>query len=183
MLYLVRHAHSDWTPDEMRPLSASGRAAAERVADVLAPMGVVSIHSSDFARAVETVRPLADRLGLTIETHPELRERQLSAGEVADFKEAVKATWDDFAFRHPGGESSAAAQARVGRAVRRIAASAPGGNVAIASHGNAIALFLHTLDPQRVDYGFWDAMTFPDIHAVDTPAGAGWTFRRIWPGG
>jgi 2,3-bisphosphoglycerate-dependent phosphoglycerate mutase len=182
MIYLVRHAHADWSLDEMRPLSAAGRLAAERVADVLAPMGVVSIHSSDYTRAVETVRPLADRLGLAIETHPELRERQLCAGELADFKAAVKATWDDFTFRHPGGESSAAAQARVGRAIRRIAASAPGGNVAIASHGNAIALFLHTLAPERVDYEFWDALSKPDIHAIDTPPGGGWTFRRVWPG-
>ena len=38
-LFLVRHAHSVWTPDEMRPLSQSGLEDARRVADILAPCG------------------------------------------------------------------------------------------------------------------------------------------------
>ena len=35
ILYFVRHAHSSWTPDEMRPLSAQGFEDASRVADFL----------------------------------------------------------------------------------------------------------------------------------------------------
>jgi phosphohistidine phosphatase SixA len=34
MLFLVRHAHSDYSPDETRSLSESGRQAARRVAVV-----------------------------------------------------------------------------------------------------------------------------------------------------
>ena len=64
MLFLVRHAHSDYGPDEMRPLSESGHRAAQRVADLLEDRGVAMIVSSPYTRAVQTVQPLAGRLGL-----------------------------------------------------------------------------------------------------------------------
>ena len=163
----------------MRPLSAAGRQAAERVADLLAPLNIAAIHSSPYTRAIQTVQPLATRLRLPIQPDDELRERHLGDDPMADFKAAVRATWDDFAFAHPGGESSAAAQARISRAIARIAATPADGNIAIASHGNAIALFLHTLDP-AVDFTYWDTMSLPDVHAIDARPGAPWTFRRAW---
>ena len=59
----------------------------------------------------------------TIEIDSDLRERHLSAGPLDDFTAALEATWRDFDLVHAGGESSAAAQARVSRAIRRIAAT------------------------------------------------------------
>ena len=35
IIYLIRHAHIFWTPDENRPLSAQGSRDAIRVADAL----------------------------------------------------------------------------------------------------------------------------------------------------
>jgi hypothetical protein len=51
--------------------------------------------------------------------------------------------------------------------------------VAVASHGNALALLLRTLDPS-VDYSFWARMSLPDVYAVDTRPGCEWTYRRLW---
>jgi 2,3-bisphosphoglycerate-dependent phosphoglycerate mutase len=105
----------------------------------------------------------------------------LALGRVADFNAAVEATWRDFAFAYPNGESNAAAQSRVSAAVTRIAAAHPG-RVAIASHGNAIALFLRTLDP-AVDFAFWSRMSMPDIYEVTWPPGASPALRRVWSEG
>jgi 2,3-bisphosphoglycerate-dependent phosphoglycerate mutase len=176
-LLLVRHAHSEYRPDDARGLSSAGRTAALRVADLLEPRAVARIVSSPFARAIETVQPLAERLGIAIEIDPDLRERALGAGH-DDLRQRMEATWRDFDFAHPGGESNAAAQARVSSAIRRIAANTGDRNVAIASHGNALALFLHTLDP-RVDFAFWSRMSMPDVYAVDL-RGVPWSHRRIW---
>ncbi len=178
MLYLVRHAHSDYTPDEMRELSSSGSIAAQRVADALASCGIAAIYSSPYTRAVQTVTPLAERLGLAIQIEPELRERYLSVGPLPDFQRSLEDTWRDFDLAYPGAESSAAAQARVSGAIRRIAAATRGCHVAIASHGNALSLFLLTLDP-NVDFAFWMRMSLPDVYAVDTDS-SDWSFRRIW---
>lgn len=83
---------------------------------------------------------------------------------------------------YPGGESSGTAQARVSRAIHRIAAAAGSGNVAIASHGNALALFLRTLDAS-VDFAFWAGMSMPGVYVVDGPDAATWSYRRLWPAG
>lgn len=107
MIFLLRHAHSDYAPDEMRALSLSGRAAAARVADVLAGRGVSRIISSPYTRARQTVEPLARRLGIEIEREPDLRERKLTDGPAAgDFRDYLAATWEDFNLAYPGGETS-----------------------------------------------------------------------------
>ena len=177
MLYLVRHAHADYSPDETRSLSEQGRKAAVRVADLLRDRDVSAIVSSPYRRAVETVQPLADRLGLPVQVDPDLRERQLSTGPLDDFRRLVEATWRDFDLTYQGGESSAAAQARISTAIRAIAASSGGRNVVIASHGNALALFLRTLDA-HIDFAFWARMSMPDIYAVDIRDV--WSYQRVW---
>ena len=63
-LYLVRHAHAEWTPDENRPLSAQGSEDANRVANTLYVVPISAIYSSPARRARQTIAPLAGRLGL-----------------------------------------------------------------------------------------------------------------------
>jgi 2,3-bisphosphoglycerate-dependent phosphoglycerate mutase len=179
MLYLVRHAHSKYSPDEMRDLSPAGHADARRVADLLERSDISRIVSSPYTRARQTVEPLAERLGLPIQIDADLRERLLCTEVLDDFTRPLEKVWQDFDLSLPGGESSAAAQARVRGAIERIVAGADGRGVAVASHGNALALFLRTLDPS-VDYAFWVRMSTPDVYRVDLRGGREWTYRRIW---
>ena len=179
MLFLVRHAHSDYGPDEMRSLSESGHRAAGRIADLFEDRGIAMIVSSPYTRAVQTVQPLADRIGVSIDVDPDLRERHLSAGPLGDFQRCLEATWSDFDLAYPGGESSAIAQARVSRAVRRVVDSAGDRHVLVASHGNALALFLRTIDP-AVDFQFWARMSTPDVYAVAPQRDTTWSHHRLW---
>lgn len=165
----------------MRSLSDTGRRQSERVADLLLGQDVAAIISSPYTRAIQTVQPLADRLRLTIQIDHDLRERRLSSGPLDDFKASLEATWRDFDLVYPGGESSAAAQARVRRAVQRSAALGNGRNIVIATHGNALSLFLRTLDA-HVDFAFWTRMSMPDVYAVATAPDDLWLYRRWWPG-
>ena len=111
-LYLVRHAHADWTPYENRPLSSQGREDAIRVGDILSRYPIGIIYSSPARRAQQTIAPLAERQGLSIKMEPDLQERKLGEGKFEEFFKAVEATWQDPSFAHPGGESSAEAQKR-----------------------------------------------------------------------
>lgn len=77
--YLVRHAkagrRSEWDgPDRLRPISDAGRRQADGLVELLAGCRVRRIVSSPYARCVETVQPLADRLGLTVEEDDALAE-------------------------------------------------------------------------------------------------------------
>ena len=72
MLYLVRHAHAgkkaQWTgPDLARPLSVQGRQEALGLIDQLAAWPLGRVLSSPAERCLQTVQPLAARLGRPVE--------------------------------------------------------------------------------------------------------------------
>ena len=95
VIYLVRHAHAEWSPEENRPLSARGRRDAIIVADILDPYQIQGVISSPYRRAFQTVEPLARRKNLWIDERAEFRERELGAWTAETFEQAVCRTWDD----------------------------------------------------------------------------------------
>jgi 8-oxo-dGTP diphosphatase len=75
IVLLVRHAkagkRSEWRGrDDDRPLEPAGEAQATRLASLLALFGPDRIVSADLTRCVETVRPLAEHLGIPIAVDP-----------------------------------------------------------------------------------------------------------------
>ena len=78
-LYLVRHAkagqRSGWDgPDLLRPLTRPGRAQAQAMTAWLANEPVARLLSSPYTRCVQTLEPLADKLGLEVEVTEALSE-------------------------------------------------------------------------------------------------------------
>jgi broad specificity phosphatase PhoE len=87
-LYVVRHAHagsrSAWVEDDRtRPLSKKGWRQATALADRLGDVGITRLVSSPSLRCVETMRPLADRLGLVIDDDDRLAEGEDGEGALA----------------------------------------------------------------------------------------------------
>jgi 8-oxo-dGTP diphosphatase len=73
VVYLVRHAHAgskkQWQgPDQARPLSAQGREEAIGLIEQLGDRPVGRVLSSPAERCLQTVEPLAGRLGHQVET-------------------------------------------------------------------------------------------------------------------
>ena len=78
-LFVVRHVkagdRSRWQgDDEHRPASKSGRAQALALADRLERESVSALFSSPALRCIQTLEPLADRLGLKVEVDERLAE-------------------------------------------------------------------------------------------------------------
>ena len=74
--YFIRHAHSNYTPDEInRPLSDKGQESLAQL-DFLADKPITAIYSSPYRRATQTVEPLAQSLKLAIQTDKRLIERK-----------------------------------------------------------------------------------------------------------
>jgi 8-oxo-dGTP diphosphatase len=78
-LFVVRHVkagdRSRWDGvDEERPASKNGRRQAVALADRLETEGVTALISSPALRCIQTVEPLADRLGIKIEIDERLAE-------------------------------------------------------------------------------------------------------------
>jgi phosphohistidine phosphatase SixA len=78
-VFLVRHAHagdreSFHGPDQERPLSEKGRRQAAGLVRQLQDAEVMRVLSSPYLRCVQTVGPLAQACGLTVEEEPSLAE-------------------------------------------------------------------------------------------------------------
>lgn len=111
MIHLIRHCQTDGNRDHYvgrkdLPLNAAGLAQAKALADRLAGFPITHIISSPLQRAVQTARPLADRLGLTVELAPALIE--FDFGDLQNLRKADHAM--NLRKQHllvpvPGGES------------------------------------------------------------------------------
>lgn len=179
-LLLVRHAHADWKPDEMRPLSESGLRDADRVADISSQESPVAIYSSPYRRARETVEPLADRLSLPIEEMAELRERSLGSGWEDDWLATIRPTWEDFSFAYPeGGETNDEAMGRARIALGTLCLEHSGQTVVVATHGNLLVLLLRVLDPIK-GFEFWRSLTLPDIYRAVVNRDGISDLQRLW---
>jgi len=144
----------------------AGRSQALALAEELADCGITRVISSPYVRALDTVRPLAERLGIPVEICSDLRERKLGCGWLDDWRELLEKAWADFSFALPHCESSNACQQRVRACVEELCGRYPGETIALSSHGNAIALLLNSMDPS---FGFerWEAMKNPEVFRID----------------
>jgi 2,3-bisphosphoglycerate-dependent phosphoglycerate mutase len=179
VLYLVRHAQSDWTPDESRPLSPIGMKDAQSVARSLARFPITQIVSSPYLRARQTIEPYAERAGLKILEDHRLRERHLGDIGHTSFKDAIKRTWLDPDFAYPEGESIHQAQSRALEALAEYVHTETTKHVVISTHGNLLTIILNHFD-SRIGFHFWENLTLPDIYCVNTDSGEGPEVIRIW---
>ena len=176
-IYLVRHCQTTGQEPEA-PLTEEGEAQARRLADFLAPLGIERIVSSPYARAVGSIAPLAERLGLPLERDERLKERVFASVQLPDWLERYQASFDDLDAAQEGGESGRDAMARGVAAVTE--ALAGGGVTAMVSHGNLLTLIRRHFDGQG---GFeeWRALTNPDVFCL-TKEQTGHRLERIWKG-
>ena len=128
------------------PLAPEGRDQARLLAERLARARPDRIVSSDLGRCLDTIRPLADVTGLTVERDPRLRE--IGNGEWTGLlPEEIAGRWPDLWHRYrsgedvprPGGEQWSAVRGRVRAALEEIRA-AEGELVVVVTHGGPAIL-------------------------------------------
>lgn len=165
-LYLVRHAHSTYTPDELeRPLSEKGFIDAKKVTELLKEEDIHIAITSPYKRAFQTIEGVAQHFNLPIRIEPELRERLLSPHSVKDFPTAIKKVWENPSFHWKGGESNHVAQQRGVDCILSILEEYEGKNIVIGTHGNIMVLIMNFFDSQY-DFAFWKSLQMPDIYKL-----------------
>jgi 2,3-bisphosphoglycerate-dependent phosphoglycerate mutase len=173
-LLLVRHAQAlpNGTPgweerDDERPLSEDGLRQADDLALELDPYGLSAIYSSPYARALQTVEPIARRRQMSVQVLADLRERRLTEALRDDWHEVLARSWTDPDYALPGTESGRAAQRRgIGVLDLLRVRHADGGRLLVGSHGNLISLILQTFEP-AVDLDFHLGMPVPAIYHLE----------------
>ncbi|MFD2208551.1 histidine phosphatase family protein [Virgibacillus halophilus] len=165
-LYLVRHAHSIYTPDEVnRPLSEKGMADAQRVAAIFHEQKIDHIYASPYKRAVQTVEGIAVFRGKKVQIEKNFRERKLAGKPVVDFDYAIRKVWDEPSFSWEGGESNIAAQARGVDAILRLLEWHMDQRIVVGTHGNIMVLIMQYFD-QKYGFDFWDKLGMPDVYRL-----------------
>ncbi len=147
-VYFVRHAEPNYDnhDDALRELSPKGLADRALVTEVLRDKGIAAVLSSPYRRAVDTVTPLADALGLPVELVDGFRERRIDSW-IEDFEAYSRRQWADFEYKRADGESLGEVERRNIAALEGVLARFSGKAVAAGAHGTALSTILHHFRP------------------------------------
>jgi probable phosphomutase (TIGR03848 family) len=154
-IFLIRHGLTDQTGTYLYgrtpgvSLDHRGLGQAQELARRFSPVKLTAIYSSPLERCTQTVEPLAKAQRLPVVTDEDLIEMHAGSwtGKRLSRLRTTKA-WHEVqtspsTFRFPdGGESFAEAQARIVRAISRIAKRHRRGRVAVATHGDIVRILM-----------------------------------------
>jgi len=150
---IIRHGYSMGNKEKRFsgqmdvPLDEVGHLQAASAADyILKNFKVDSVYSSDLSRAFETVKPIADALGLTVCQRQDLREVDVGKWQGKRIEDVKREYPDSFALykenpgmaRFDGGENYADVMQRGRKAFEKIAAENEGNTVVVGTHGGVI---------------------------------------------
>jgi broad specificity phosphatase PhoE len=161
-LLLVRHAQTAWNAEagEERfrgrfdlPLDPTGKAQARAVSDRLQQEPIAAIYASPLLRARFTLQPLAQRLGLAVQTHPGLldidygRLQGLSHSDAARDHPELYLLWRSKpgGVCFPHGEGLHEVQRRLQSLLAELADSYPAQTVALVGHQIVNKVLIATL--------------------------------------
>ncbi|TMM06662.1 MAG: histidine phosphatase family protein [Actinobacteria bacterium] len=164
-LYLARHGETDDNREPIRvqgftdtPLNDTGRREATELAERVAPMGFVSLWSSDLSRARETAEIVGNRIDLSVRLDPRLREANRGRWEGRRFIDIEREEPERYAawrsapatFHFPGGESLREQLERVTASLADVRRSREIPALVVC-HGGSIRVALCAQDPRGLE--------------------------------
>ncbi|MFF5216540.1 histidine phosphatase family protein [Micromonospora sp. NPDC000442] len=165
-IVLVRHARSvpptaDGPDEFTRPLTTDGLRQAQELVTALTEPRPTAVWSSPYRRAIQTVQPTADALGLPVRTVMELREWDDGLAFTEVWERHYVRSWADLCYARPGGESLEQLSVRAVEAVRTLVRRHPGRVVLVGSHGTFIC---------RALAGFGVPVSWTTVRQMPMPA-------------
>ena len=157
----IRHAEPDfaYSDDATRPLTEKGRSDSKALVTVFNDEAIHAIYASPYIRAIETVKPLADALGITVQTIDDLRERKITDHWIDDFDGFVKKQWQDFSYHLANGESLAVVQKRNIAVLMGLMKRHSDQTIVIGTHGTSLSTIIQYFEP---DFGLQDFLALKD---------------------
>lgn len=164
-LILVRHGETDWNR-ELRfqghidvPLNDTGHEQARRLGQRLRAGAAQHIVCSDLLRAQQTAAPMAQQLGLAVQTTLSLREQHFGVFEglrADDIRAEHPQAWADWLLFSadrgtPGGESTREFHTRVLAALSTLAQEHGGQTVLVVTHGGVLDMVWRTARALALD--------------------------------
>lgn len=164
-VYFVRHAQTDYRNpiDKDRVLTKEGLERRFEARDYLISHHVdrqpLHIYSSDFRRAIDTIRPFAEYVGMDIITCAEFQEWSVIAPS-EDYYALCERAWEDFDYRFQDCETMREVQQRNVKKLLELVQKHKDETLVIGSHGTALSTIIHYFYPQ---YGYEDVLRIMEL--------------------
>lgn len=164
-IYLIRHCKATGQ-EPLAELTNEGREKALELVPILDKFNVDHIISSPYKRAVQTIKPFSESIGIPIIIDDNLQERVLSGEPMEDWLEQLERTFINKDLIFSDGESSNHALTRIQKVLNGVFENKQMHRVGIVSHGNILSLLINHYDPT---FGFtrWQQMKNPDIFVLE----------------
>jgi 2,3-bisphosphoglycerate-dependent phosphoglycerate mutase len=138
---------------------------AEDLATTLVGYTPTAFYSSPYLRAIQTLLPTSNRLGIPITKVEDYREHRMASVPIHDWKEVLQRQWNDWDHVNQDGESMRSTSERAWRVMEGLRDKHPDETVVLAGHGTIISLSIARLAPE-VGLGFHLAMPNPAIYSL-----------------
>lgn len=165
-IYLVRHCSAAGQHKDS-PLTTEGMRQAQLLSIFFSDQNypIDKIYSSPYLRAIESIKPYSEKVGVKIDLDDRLQERVLSDEPIDDWLEVLEQSFNDHDYKLPGGESANEALRRASQLLESIYNS-DDSDVVVVTHGNLFALILNQFDG---NFGFnkWKEIRNPDVYLIN----------------
>jgi broad specificity phosphatase PhoE len=155
-IYFARHGQTEHSRENSfcgtlhAPLTPDGHRMAEALAEHWSHLPIQAVYASDRSRAIDTARPIAKRLNLTVQVEPGLGEIAYGEWEGRSEDEVEREQPEAFRAWHahpdlvapPGGETALQIEKRALAAIERIRGKAPDGAVLVVSHKATLRILI-----------------------------------------
>ena len=175
-IFLIRHCKAEGQEPAAR-LTSEGAEQSHQLAERLRSKGIDFVITSPYQRAIESIMPLCNVLGLAYTVDRRLEERVLSSKNLDNWMELLKETYIDLDIVYEGGESSKEAMQR-GMEVIHEVINGPYHNIAVVTHGALMSLILKHFD-DSMGYEEWLNLSNPDIYLIRVE-NRKYEIERIW---
>lgn len=126
---------------------------------------IEKIVSSSSFRAIESIRPYANKTDIKIELDNRLNEFVLTDEPLEDWIEAIEDSFTDPNLKLPGGETANEAVARAEQVLEEIDQDPELSNVIIVTHRNLLSFILRKYNP-NFNFDDWKQQNRQDIYLI-----------------
>ena len=167
---LIRHGKAEMQgEDHLRKLDEDGLIQSKSLCEKLIKMlsKKVRIHSSPFVRAVNTIKPLAERLGKKVIECDELKEIETGKSEKYTKHEIIKKMWEDENFKTNNGVSQLENYKKIEPFISSLFNDSTDEDMVIVTHGNLLGIILKNYFKKEFGFDDWKIMSMPDLYELN----------------
>ena len=136
------------------------------------------IFSSPFIRAVDTIKPLANKFNKEIVMAEELKEINIGKSKEFSKHEIIKKMWEDENYKVENGDSQIDKFNNMKNFLEKMFSNSGDEDVIIVTHGNLLGIILKFYFKRNFNFNDWKVMSMPDLYELSIDNNSITAFNR-----